>query len=612
MASNELATILARRRSKAGGDSKASSLAVDNSALSTSEMDTFTGASSSIAERIARLKQQNAVDDAVGQTSPLSQVRTSAMSTHSTNDLDSSTTSVGSSSHMSKESVASEPIDTSAVAAAQEAAGVRKASSKIQQLQGSLGINVNPFQRPGKPPGGGNRGNQRESIMSTGEEHYGNTRHAMGVSMPGMTGSAIPMPGLAKGGFRLPSMATPGEDPTSETTFDDSHTTLHRVAGPKRRGLLRPPPGAFRLPTTMGVPIKSTVEPLQPLENDVAKIAAPAIVVESDAFDSSAISTPSQLPVPVPAATIHDTPTATSLPVAPAMPLPNVSTPMKPYQIQDDIDPYAPKYEDSNDLTSFAPTGFPSALLANFSMDELTLDDTSEASTSTLLGPSTLDTKPSFNPLSSRTFDESSKTLPKQGMAHETLILDDTQAPSRTPENVSSRLDAATLQEPKPVHYTPSPVLVDSTPASTSPSLRASVSTSASKFTNAKPSPGVDLFGAANDDESSDSDWSNADNDDDSQSLFNAQAALSTSTVAASPPILNPSEVHESPLASSSSLFGNPSIASALDAPSPGVVQAPRPAMIPPAPYNSLFGAALSSSSESDSDDDGEGLFNTR
>lgn len=233
MASNELAAILARRRTKAGEQSESAAPAVERSAPPASET-VPSAARSSIAERIARLKQQSAAASAAGEAAPAPRFNHPAPASEPSEQLLASSSSVGSSSDASVASATSEPVDTSAVAAAQEAAGLRRASNKIQQLQGSLGINMNPFGRPGGPSSGGYRAKpasyQRESIMSTGEEQYGHTQHAMGVAMPGMTGSAIPMPGLAKGGFRLPGMAQEGEqnaEAPAPAPLDDSHVSCY-------------------------------------------------------------------------------------------------------------------------------------------------------------------------------------------------------------------------------------------------------------------------------------------------------------------------------------------------------------------------------------------------
>ncbi|KAL3674560.1 hypothetical protein V7S43_000508 [Phytophthora oleae] len=651
MATNELAAILARRRAKAGGESEPPVPAVEQSASPAAET-VPAAARSSIAERIARLKQQSAAASAAGAVAPAPaapRFNHPAPASEPSEQFQASSSSVGSSSDAS---AASEPIDTSAVAAAQEAAGIRKASSKIQQLQGSLGINVNPFGRPGASSSGGYRSGQRESIMSTGEEQYGHTQHAMGVAMPGMTGSAIPMPGLAKGGFRLPGMAAGGE-PSAEApaaALDDSHTTMTRVAGPKRRGPARPPPGAFRIPT-MAAPIIDNVEPAQVSASEpVGNVnAAPAEVVELKIQEAPVLVSPpapepaslfaSPAPAPVYTPAPVQAPAPVPMPVAPVaatlhkLPEPEVMPPMKPYQIQDD-DPYAPKYDAPAEQYSYAPTGFPSALMANFSMDELSIDDKpkpvasstpSSTSASSLFGGSSTPapvSEPTPKPFSPP--PAAPVELPKPAPAAvftpaPTPVPE--RVPSPTPVVVSAPVEVAT---PSP---TPAPVTVASTPSPTPAPVVSTPVPAPAPPPVPVPTPvvapsapaqtsGSFLFGATaaglDDDESSESDWSDDDNGG-NQSLFGSQSAAPKPAAAAPTPVLvTPSqptpELHQAPAPSSGSLFGAPS-----SSPAPGFVQAtPQPAATPPAPYSSLFSGAVSSSSESESDSDDEGgLFGT-
>ncbi|KAF4325539.1 hypothetical protein G195_000824 [Phytophthora kernoviae 00238/432] len=374
MASNELAAILARRRAKAGGESEPPVPAVGVTAPPTSE-PVPAAARNSIAERIARLKQQSAAASAaapVPVAPRFNHPQPVVETTQAPEQFSASGASVGSASEGSVTSTASEPVDIAAVAAAQDAAGIRRASNKIQQLQGSLGINVNPFGRPGGPTTGGYRkpvGEPRESIMRTGEEQYGHTQHAMGVAMPGMTGSAIPMPGLAKGGFRLPGMApdgTPnGEVPAAP--LDDSHTTMNRVAGPKRRGPARPPAGAFRIPT-MAAPIIDNVEPTPAPTAEPMVISAPepspalfpagesapvAVVkskepivpemptgvspapVAATLFESPAVAPPVYAAVSAPATFMAPTPVANPPVAVQKVPEPELFPAMKPYELED-------------------------------------------------------------------------------------------------------------------------------------------------------------------------------------------------------------------------------------------------------------------------------------
>lgn len=656
MASNELAAILARRRAKAGGESEPPVPAVGQSASSASET-VPAAARSSIAERIARLKQQSAAANAPGAAAPTPSAprfNPPAPASEPSEVLQASSSSVGSSSDVS---VASEPIDTSAVAAAQEAAGIRKASSKIQQLQGSLGINVNPFGRPGASSSGGYRSGQRESIMSTGEEQYGHTQHAMGVAMPGMTGSAIPMPGLAKGGFRLPGMAAGGE-PSAEASaaaLDDSHATMNRVAGPKRRGPARPPPGAFRIPT-MAAPIIDNVEPVQVSTTEPVGnvITSPTEVAEPKAQEAPVlVSPPAPEPVnlfgnpapapvctpsPVQSHTPAPTPVSAPAPAAPTvaatlhkLPEPEVMPPMKPYHIEDD-DPYAPKYDAPAEQYSYAPAGFPSALMANFSMDELSIDDKTKSVASST--PSSTSASSLFG--GSSTPAPVSEPTPKPTLPPPVAPVEPpkpapaavfTPAPTPVPERVPSPTPVTmsapveiTTPPPAPVtvaptgSIAPSPVVSTPVPPPAAPaptpvvaptSVSAPAQTSGSFLFGATAASGVD------DDDSSESDWSDDDNGG-NQSLFGAPSAAPKPAAAAPTPVLvTPSqptpELHEAPAPMNGGLFGPPS-----SSPAPGFVQAtPQPAAIPPAPYSSLFSGAVSSSeSESDSDDEG-GLFGT-
>ncbi|KAE9100955.1 hypothetical protein PF010_g14614 [Phytophthora fragariae] len=645
MATNELAAILARRRAKAGGESDPPTPSVERSATAPP------AARSSIAERIARLKEQSAAASAAAPAPIAPRFNHPVPASEPSEQLQSSSSSV------SDASAASEPIDTSAVAAAQEAAGIRRASSKIQQLQGSLGINVNPFGRPGGPSA---RTSQRESIMSTGEEQYGHTQHAMGVAMPGMTGSAIPMPGLAKGGFRLPGMAPEGEE--APAALDDSHATMNRVAGPKRRGPTRPPPGAFRIPT-MAAPIIDNVEPTAAPAAQPAVVAAPAPaeVIEPKA---PVAATPEPTPVatnlfanPAPTPAYTPAPTPVQAPVAAPMPAPMpapVPTPapaatlqkvpepelmpaMKPYVMQDD-DVFAPVY-DSPEQHPFAPAGFPSALMANFSMEELSLDDKpTPAATSTPSSTSALSlfgfsssSAPVSEPIPKMVSPPPAAPVEVPKPAPAPVF---TPAPASVPERVPSPTPiyapveaAAPAPIPAPVTAAPSPApapvvampapapVLDPAPAP------APVFAAAPTPVAAQPAPAVTsgsyLFGtaaAADDDDSSESDWS--DDDGGSQPLFGAQTSAPKPAVAAAAPALvlvTPSqatpEIHQAPAPVSGSLFGG---ASSTPAPAAGFVQATPQTAIPPAPYSSLFSGAVSSSSESDSDSDNEGgLFGT-
>ncbi|CAH0481044.1 unnamed protein product [Peronospora belbahrii] len=683
MATNELAAILARRRAKAGGESEPAVPAVKWSASQTSEV-VPSPAKSSIAERIARLKQQSAVASNEGDVATVSR----------TNDpvpaLEPSPLLQASSSRCDATVTATalEPVDTSAVAAAQDAAGIRRSSSKIQQLQGSLGINVNPFGRSGGPSSGGNRkptGYQRESIMTTGEEQYGHTKHAMGVSMPGMMGSAIPMPGLTKGKFRLPGMAPEGEQKTEtpSASLDNSHATMNRVAGPARRGPTRMPPGAYRIPT-MAAPNKNTVESSQapatepeiivaavaPAENLEPKApAAPVAVSSPTPMVADLFPTPSPEPV-LGSASKHatlstPTPTPVPVPIAAAtmqqLPEPELVLPMKPYELDDD--PFAPVYDAPMEQDTYGATGFPSALLANFSMDELVLEDQSKpkaAATSTSatshFGSSTSISlsEPSSPPLAAQV-QTPVPTTPAQDVATHAVVREETPSPIFAPAPAPVVLTAlkpalapapapalapapAAAPTPVPVYVptptqlaeastsTPAPVAVSaptfSTPTPASPSAFVSPTTPTRVTAAATPSPapasGTYLFGAAtsaasDDDNSSESDWS--DDDNGGQPLFGAQSTGSTkaeviapAATLVTPPQSSP-EVQQSLTPNSGSLFGDVSCAPepAPAVPAPGFVQATPQTAIPAASYSSLFGGAASSSSESDSESDDEG-----
>jgi len=93
----------------------------------------------------------------------------------------------------------------------------RRASSKIQQLQGNLGaFNMNAFRLPGM--GAPMPRKSTTSIMTTGEDYAYESTMKMGVAMPGMQG--IPMPGLAKTGMKIPGINT------EENTTEQENTPL--------------------------------------------------------------------------------------------------------------------------------------------------------------------------------------------------------------------------------------------------------------------------------------------------------------------------------------------------------------------------------------------------
>jgi hypothetical protein len=151
----------------------------------------------------------------------------------------------------------------------------------------------------------------------------------------------------------------------------------------------------------MSAPIIDNVEPTEAPATEAAPAAptpaatpaevvapkvveAPAMVptpapVAANLFSSPAPS-PAYTPTPVQAPAVSAptlTPAYVSAPVAATLqkvPEPELMPAMKPYVMEDD-DPYRPVYEDSSATFSDAPIGFPSALLANFSMDELSIDD---------------------------------------------------------------------------------------------------------------------------------------------------------------------------------------------------------------------------------------------
>lgn len=125
MASNELAAILARRRAKAGdAGAPVPAASPAPAALAAPPVGPEPAKpTSSIAERIARLKAQSAAAAAAGEAAPAPvAIQLSRAGAESPGE------------------------------APGEAEGApQRAASKIQQLQGSLGINVNPFGRPGGP-----------------------------------------------------------------------------------------------------------------------------------------------------------------------------------------------------------------------------------------------------------------------------------------------------------------------------------------------------------------------------------------------------------------------------------------------------------------------------
>ncbi|CEG39464.1 uncharacterized protein PHALS_09709 [Plasmopara halstedii] len=610
MASNELASILARRRAKAGGESEAPIPLVEQS-TSPAMASTPMATKSSIAERIALLKQQNEAADVAA---PAPAVPQSNILTPESTKLSQSTGS--SVLDIGNEKAAAKAMDTSAITASKEETGTGKTLSKIQQLQGSLGIGMNSFGRP-KGPSSGNRSGQRESIMSTGEEHYGHTQHAMGVAMPGLTGSAIPMPGLVKSNFRLPGTAG-GDLQSTETSanLDNSHATMNRVAGPKRRGPMRPPPGAFRLPTT-AAPSLDNSEPAQSLVNESAEVTAPS---RDEGFELKASKAPVQVSPPPAPDSLYANPaskiqhnvvssaSASTNATSPAaslrkLPEPEAIPPMKPYQIQDD-DPYAPKYDDSSEQNRYAPTGFPSALMANFSMDELTIDKPVSRPAAT----STPKNEPTSDILLSRPTPESTRSEPAHTPA---LVSASNRYPSPSPASEPVPLEVSPhVPVPMAPTASPSPVFVTSTPLTTPAPTPAPESTPKA-MAEEKPTSSLALFGGtADDDNSSESDWSDEDNDGENQSLFGAQDEAPK--LAAPAPVSSTSSQPKPESHEATSLFGGPASTAAMSAsPAHGFVRAtPSQPAIPPAPYSSLFGRAASNSSESDSDsDDASNLF---
>lgn len=163
MASNELAAILARRRAKAGGvdempaiekssDVSSSSSAPAASAAVNSSSEAVASAPAaprmSIAERIARLKQQGA-EAAAKEAQPVVPAALYASRPASSPTYESNTTTLESEQELFP-GAATETAATNA-AAPENNGGVKRASEKIQQMQGNLGINVNPFGRPGGP-----------------------------------------------------------------------------------------------------------------------------------------------------------------------------------------------------------------------------------------------------------------------------------------------------------------------------------------------------------------------------------------------------------------------------------------------------------------------------
>ncbi|CAI5717570.1 unnamed protein product [Peronospora destructor] len=652
MATNELTAILARRRAKAGGESEPPILSVTQSTVHAAPL----AATSSIAERIARLKQQSAIASGSGDAAPAPQFNHPIPVSEPSGLFQMR----NSSSDVTMTSAASQPVDISAVATAQEAAGLCQASNKIQQLQGSLRINVNPFGRPGGPSSGGTRkpaGYQRESIMRTGEEEYGHKQHAMGVAMPGLTGSAIPMPGLTKAEFCLPGIAPEGalRTETSSTALDNSHATMNRVAGPKRRGPTRPPPGAFRI-STVTAPIIDTVEPSQaPVTEpkvDPAAVVCAEILKPKDPEAPALVSQPApvaanRFPRPSPEPSLRlapeyasmPTPTPTSVlaPTAAAtmqkLPELELIPPMKPYELHDD--PFAPVYDNPTDQNTYASAGFPSALMANFSMDELLIDDQPKSKPAATSAPSSTSATSLFGVNCSTPVAVSEPylpppaasvknpvPLPAQVFSTPPAVPERVPSPTRVPARAPPAPTPAPVFAPTPTssavasNFAPAPEVVSAPmPSASAPALApASVPTPTPAATKPSPAPasGSYLFGAAvsaasDGDDSSESDWS--DDDNGGQSLFGAPSKAEPAAPA--PTLVTPSlptpELHESPAATSASFFG--SCAPVPAVPAPGFVQAAPQTTTPPAPHSSLFGEAASSSSESDDSDDESGLF---
>ncbi|KAI9911080.1 hypothetical protein PsorP6_009123 [Peronosclerospora sorghi] len=616
MTTNELAAILARRRAKNGAESEDSPPPVEKIASPSSETVPPAGRSS-IAERIARLKQQSA---AANEAATTSQATHSISTSESSGMVQVSNSSVGSTGDVSAMSSAPEPIDTSAVAAAQEAAGIRRASNKIQQLQGSLEINVNPFGRSGRPSSGGYRkpsSHQKESIMSTGEELYGKSQHAMGLAVPGMTGSAIPMPGLVKGGFRLPGVATGGEQEPS-TALDNTHVTMNRVAGPKR-GPARPPPGAFRLPSMA----PSTIDNVQTAQ---ARSMEPVVAVEGieskalevPALASSQASVGVHLPspelhtsAPVYERTTTSTPTPTSTPAlvpiaAKTLPKPEPIAPMKPYELEDD--PYAPVYDTKAEECTYAPPGFPGALMANFSMDELVIDDdqpkpkpvatSPPTSASSLFGASSTPNTTSEPVPPAAPIETPVPAPPTQHVAAPAIVSDvafsvnvaptpspvissltSTAAatPARVCESMSTEVavSSATPAAPKAL---PEPAPIGTTSATlAAPTL--STSTLAGAALAVAPSNG-----SVEDEDSSESDWS--DDDNDGESLFGGPR---TAPLVPSSTVVTPSRPSPEAPTPSGSLFGDVS-STCGHAPAAPFAQATSQPTTATEHYSSLFG----------------------
>ncbi|KAJ0404027.1 hypothetical protein ATCC90586_001325 [Pythium insidiosum] len=213
MATSELAAILARRRAKAGDtESSNEAPAIERSTPETPSAVPTPAPRASIAERIARLQQQSAAAGPAPTPVPIP-IHTSHTSAPSPPAPTTTWPTPTPSTEVSSVSDATPPVSSSieepvAVSDDAVAGGSRRTSGRIQQLQGSLGINVNPF-RPGGPPGGFRK-------PSTG---------------------AIPMPGLAKAGMRIPGMAVDGaekqeEEAAASASLEASHdqSAVHRHA----------------------------------------------------------------------------------------------------------------------------------------------------------------------------------------------------------------------------------------------------------------------------------------------------------------------------------------------------------------------------------------------
>lgn len=291
MASNELAAILARRRAKAGEAGDAPTPVVASAPAPPAPSAAPAGGASakptnSIAERIARLKAQSAAAAASGDAAP------TPVAIQLNRGAGSPPSPAGSSEF------------GEAASSTENLVAHRRTSEKIQQMQGSLGINVNPFGRPGGPrcvtlkcdldPDGTLTAAAMVDVDGTQENGHGRElhhddgrpvrAHARHGDCNAWNGRRHPDARTGQGGHAHPGHGDGGRrrrpasarsractrrvhdrmclEPASDGRTVVMQATMTRAAGPKRRGPTRgPPPGAFRIPVrVLGQKVASCAE----------------------------------------------------------------------------------------------------------------------------------------------------------------------------------------------------------------------------------------------------------------------------------------------------------------------------------------------------------------